>query len=79
MGKAIAKRYADEGEKVVVSDMNIESAKQTVAKIEQNGGTAIAVLTNEDEIENLFNVTLKQYGHVNISVNNAGIMDNMLL
>lgn len=79
MGKAIAKRFADEGEKVVVSDMNIESAKQTVAKIEQNGGTAIAVLTNEDEIENLFNVTLKQYGHVNISVNNAGIMDNMLL
>lgn len=33
----------------------------------------------EDEIENLFNVTLKQYGRVNISVNNAGIMDNMLL
>ncbi len=80
MGKAIAKRYAEEGAKVVVSDMNIENAKQTVNEINATGGTAIAVLTNvtsEEDIENLFEKALEHYGTIDILVNNAGIMDNM--
>lgn len=80
MGKAIAVRYAEEGAKVVVSDMNLEQAKQTVTEIEQNGGTAIAVfanVTSEKDIEKLFEETLTCFGTIDILVNNAGIMDNM--
>ena len=35
MGKAIATLYAQEGAKVVVSDLNIEGAHETVKEIEE--------------------------------------------
>lgn len=80
MGKAIAMLYAKEGAKVVVSDMNMEGAQETVSEIQANGGTAMAVLTNvakEEAVKKLVEATIKEYGTLDILVNNAGIMDNM--
>jgi NAD(P)-dependent dehydrogenase (short-subunit alcohol dehydrogenase family) len=80
MGKAIAMLYAQEGAKVVVSDINLEGAKATAAEIIGKGGTAIAVLANvavEEDIQQLINTSVETYGTVDILVNNAGIMDNM--
>jgi NAD(P)-dependent dehydrogenase (short-subunit alcohol dehydrogenase family) len=79
MGKAIAVLYAKEGAKVVVSDINIEAANQTVDEIKTNGGEAIAVLANvanEAEVQNLIDAAVNTYGTLDILVNNAGIMDN---
>ncbi len=79
MGKAIAILYAKEGAKVVVSDINLEAANQTVEEIKTNGGDAIAVLANvakEEDIQNLIDTAVNQYGTLDILVNNAGIMDN---
>lgn len=79
MGKAIAILYAKEGAKVVVSDINLDAAKQTVEEIKTNGGEAIAVLANvakEEDIQNLIDTAVSQYGTLDILVNNAGIMDN---
>jgi NAD(P)-dependent dehydrogenase (short-subunit alcohol dehydrogenase family) len=80
MGKSIAMIYAQEGAKVVVSDINLEGAQGTVDEIKANGGSAIAVLANvakEEDIQNLIDTTVKTYGTVDILVNNAGITDNM--
>ncbi|MDQ0224024.1 SDR family oxidoreductase [Metabacillus niabensis] len=79
MGKAIAILYAKEGAKVVVSDINLDAANQTVEEIKTNGGEAIAVLANvakEEDIQNLIDTAVSQYGTLDILVNNAGIMDN---
>ena len=79
MGKAIAVLYAKEGAKVVVSDINEETANKTVEEIKENGGVAIAIKTNvalEEDIQNLIDTAVKTYGTVDILVNNAGIMDN---
>jgi NAD(P)-dependent dehydrogenase (short-subunit alcohol dehydrogenase family) len=79
MGKAIAKLYAQEGAKVVVSDINEASAHATVEEIKSNGGEAMAVLANvalENDIQNLIDTTVNTYGTLDILVNNAGIMDN---
>ncbi|MDD5039271.1 MAG: SDR family oxidoreductase [Dehalococcoidales bacterium] len=79
MGKAIAILYAKEGARVVVSDLNMKGAEETVAAIKANGGTAIAILTNvakEDDIQKMIDTAVKTYGTVDILVNNAGIMDN---
>ncbi len=38
MGKAIAVLYANEGAKVVVSDINLETANVTVEEIRSNAG-----------------------------------------
>ncbi|KUG02439.1 3-oxoacyl-acp reductase [hydrocarbon metagenome] len=80
MGRAIAILYAKEGARVIVSDLNLEGAKETVAAIEANNGTATAVLANvakEEDIQNLIDSAVQTYGTVDILVNNAGIMDNM--
>ena len=46
MGKAIALVYAKEGAKLVVSDINLEGANETVAEIVSFGGIATAIATN---------------------------------
>lgn len=80
MGKAIATLYAQEGAKVVVSDINEESAQAVVNDIKARGGEAIVVLANvakEEDVQNLIDTTVSTYGTVDILVNNAGIMDGM--
>jgi NAD(P)-dependent dehydrogenase (short-subunit alcohol dehydrogenase family) len=79
MGKSIAIIYANEGARVVVSDIYEASANATVDEIKSNGGEVIAVLANvakEEDIQNLIDTTVNTYGTLDILVNNAGIMDN---
>ncbi|MBQ4900898.1 SDR family oxidoreductase [Paenibacillus sp. Marseille-P2973] len=80
MGKQIALLFAKEGAKVAVSDLNLEGAQATVEEIKSQGGTAFAIKTNvavEEDIQNLIDTTVQNYGTVDILLNNAGIMDGM--
>ncbi|MFS0780255.1 SDR family oxidoreductase [Bacillus sp. 1P06AnD] len=79
MGKQIALLYAQEGAKVVVSDLNFDGANATVEEIKSNNGDAFAMKTNvalEEDIQALVDKTVEVYGTVDVLVNNAGIMDN---
>ncbi len=76
IGAASALLFAAHGAKVVVSDLNIEKANNTVSAIQKDGGTAIAQQTNvakEDEMQLLINQTVDQFGQLDVIVNNAGI------
>jgi NAD(P)-dependent dehydrogenase (short-subunit alcohol dehydrogenase family) len=80
MGKAIATLYAQEGAKVVVSDINEASAQAVAEDIKAKGGEATFVVANvakEEDIQNLIDTAVNTYGTVDILVNNAGIMDSM--
>lgn len=80
MGKAIAEGYAREGAKVVVSDMNLQGATAVAESIKAGGSEVIAVETNvtsSDDLQRLFDETMKAFGKLDILVNNAGIMDGM--
>lgn len=80
MGKSIAERFAAEGARVIVSDIQLDGAKTVVAAIEAAGGTATAIktdVTSAEAIKQLFDETLAAYGQLDILVNNAGIMDGM--
>lgn len=46
MGQQIAILFAKEGAKVVVADLNLEAAQKTVALIEKEQGTSLAVVAN---------------------------------
>lgn len=79
MGKAIAVLYAQEGAKVIVSDINGEGASTVADQISGAGGQATAVAANvakEEDIQNLIDTAVNTYGTLDILVNNAGIMDN---
>lgn len=81
MGKAMAILFAKEGAKVVVADMNQDGINAVVKEIEANGGKAKGVVTNvakEEDISNMINTAVKEFGGLNILCNNAGIMDNFV-
>ncbi|SDF49588.1 NAD(P)-dependent dehydrogenase, short-chain alcohol dehydrogenase family [Mucilaginibacter pineti] len=81
MGRAIALLYAQEGAKVVVSDINLAGARQVATEIQTAGGTAVAVLTNvalESDIRLLIDTAIEKFGTLDILVNNAGIMDDFV-
>lgn len=76
IGRATALRYAEEGAKVVVADLNEEGGKQTVQQVEASGGEAIFIPVNVADytsVKNLMEETVAQLGRIDIAINNAGI------
>ena len=74
LGKADCERLAEEGAKVVVSDIN-EAAAQAVAS--GIGANAIAIkhdVASEEDWKRVIAETEKAFGGLNILVNNAGIV-----
>lgn len=81
MGKAIAELFAKEGAKVIATDVNEENIKKVVEKINDSGGTAIAIkcdVTKQEDINKMIDEAIKNYETLDILVNNAGIMDNFV-
>jgi glucose 1-dehydrogenase len=80
IGKATAIRMAAEGAKVVVNYHSDETeANEVVEKIKNNGGDAIAVKADvgkEEEVEAMFDETIRRFGAIDILVNNAGIQQD---
>lgn len=76
IGLAVAKLYAKEGAKVIVSDINEEHGKLAVEEIKSQGGEATFVKadsSNAEEVEALVKSTVEIYGRLDIACNNAGI------
>jgi len=76
IGKATALRLAEEGGKVVVSDINLDSSKKVAEEIVSKGQTAIAVKTdvsNDKEAQELIDKCVKEFGTVHVVVNSAGV------
>ena len=71
-GRGIATRFAEEGAKLVVADINKETAKMVAGEI---GNSAIAVVTDvskNSDVEAMIQQTVAQWGRLDILVNNAG-------
>jgi 3-oxoacyl-[acyl-carrier protein] reductase len=82
IGRAIALRFAREGAKISVVDINLEEAKNVTKEIENLGGKAIAVrcdIGSEKQVSNAVETTIDKLGNVGILVNNAGIVNNNLV
>lgn len=76
IGLAIARQFAAEGAKVVVSDVQDAAGQQTVAAIRDAGGEAFFVKADVSlpaDQERLVQQTLNQYGALHIACNNAGV------
>ena len=76
IGKGIALTFAKEGAHIVFSyNRNKEAAENTVKEIESLGVKALAVQANagnEDDVKKMAEITAKEFGKINILVNNAG-------
>jgi len=81
IGRAIAERFAGQGCKLVVNDIDEPGIAETVAAIEAAGGTAMAAVadvSNSGQVNAMIDATMEAYGRIDVVVNNAGIVSPML-
>lgn len=78
IGKAIAKKFAEEGACVIINDINQERIDATVKEFQDSFSkdavaSVILDVTNEDSIKTALDGSVLAFGGVDIIVNNAGI------
>lgn len=76
IGKAISLAFASEGASVLVAATTLSKIEETADKIKSMGGRAKAVqvdVSDERQVQNLVEETIKEYGQIDILVNNSGI------
>ena len=81
-GRATAIRFAQEGAEVLLIDKDVDSAEETHAMIEKEGGKATvfrADITVEDDCRAIVDNCMKRYGRIDILHNNVGITNNVFL
>lgn len=82
IGKSIAAQLLADGAKLVISDINLEKARETAAGFVKSGGEAIAIaadVSKVDDADALVAQTIAKLGSIDILVNNAGITRDTLL
>ncbi len=76
IGFEIGKQFAQEGAKVVLSDINEEGVQASAEELKKLGFEAIGIkadVTSETDLQSLVKVTKDTYGSVDILINNAGL------
>jgi len=80
IGAAMARRFAEEGAKVVAADLNEDAAREVAAEIEKHGGIAAAVRQDVGDpasVEKSVEFALEKFGRLDVAVNNAGITGDL--
>jgi NAD(P)-dependent dehydrogenase (short-subunit alcohol dehydrogenase family) len=76
LGEAISLLFAKNGATVVLADVDLKGAEGVLKRIEQGGGRGRVVETDVSKAEaakKLVETAVKEYGRLDIAVNNAGI------
>lgn len=76
IGAAIAAELARSGAFVLVQDLRLDAARETMARVEETGGAAEAVggdISHPDNVQTLVDDLISSRGKIDILVNNAGV------
>ncbi len=78
-GEGIARGLKAEGANIVVADLNIEAALMTIASFNEMKGSNKAIFVQTDvskieQIENMVNQTIINFGGIDVFISNAGIL-----
>jgi 3-oxoacyl-[acyl-carrier protein] reductase len=79
IGRATALKFAAEGAKVAVCDINLESVNETMQAVEADGGDAAAFrvdVTDKESITRMVDGVMAKWGRIDTLVNNAGIVED---
>jgi NAD(P)-dependent dehydrogenase (short-subunit alcohol dehydrogenase family) len=83
LGQAYAKALAAAGAAVVVNDLDVEVAEETVKAIQEAGGTAVAegsAIGSTEAADAIVAKAVEEFGRLDIMVTNAGVLrDRSLL
>jgi NAD(P)-dependent dehydrogenase (short-subunit alcohol dehydrogenase family) len=76
IGRVIALAFARQGATVVLADINLADAEETIRRIEAAGGTGVffrADVSREEEVKNLVAFVVERCGKLDFACNDAGI------
>ena len=79
IGEATAVKFAREGAKVAVCDINMDEAQRVADAIVEDGGTALAFridVTDKASIARMVEGVMAAWGRIDTLVNNAGIVQD---
>lgn len=82
IGRATALEFGAQGAGVLVADLNAEGAEETAAAVNDGAGRAVTVvgdLSVQDVVDQVVATAVKEFGGIDVLVNNAGVMDSMAL
>jgi len=74
IGRGIVERFAAEGAHVVIADIDEAAAAQAAAEIEGSIRTAVVDVREEDQVRSAVEVAVDMAGHLDVMVNNAGVI-----
>ncbi len=77
IGRAIARRLADEGAAVGCTDLNLDTAKETAELIAKDGGRALGLeadVRDREQVGAALAATAEGFGGIDYLVNNAGLV-----
>ncbi len=77
LGKALALAYAEAGARVVINSRSEESLHPVAEEAESSGAEVLALaadVSQSADVERLIGVTVARFGHVDVLVNNAGLL-----
>jgi NAD(P)-dependent dehydrogenase (short-subunit alcohol dehydrogenase family) len=72
IGLAIARRFVQEGGKIVANDINTEGVAALAAELGPSGIALIGDVTREDDVAHLFSIAIDRFGAVDASFHVAG-------
>lgn len=78
IGEACAKRFLDDGVKVVISDVDAEGLAATAAELARPDAlrTVVGNVAKRADVDQLVATAAKEFGRLDIMVNNAGVARN---
>ena len=82
IGASIARRFATEGARLTICDINEDLIKQTASELEESGAEILSLqvdVTDRNAIKDMVQKTAERFGTIDILVNNAGILKDVML
>ena len=80
IGRATALRFAEEGAKVVICDLNEEVGQETAAELGPDAAFYKVNVADRQAVQEWVDDVIERYGRIDVLVNNAGVLrDNMLV
>lgn len=76
IGRGICLRFAQEGARVMVADLDLSAAERVAQEIRAAGGSAATVqvdVRKQDAVQGMVDTTVEAFGGIDILVNNAGV------
>jgi 3-oxoacyl-[acyl-carrier protein] reductase len=74
IGKATALRFAEEGAKVIICDVNESVGQETARQLGEGSAFYKVNVASRDEVQKWIDDVVAKYGRVDVIVNNAGVL-----